>query len=305
MPPDNCSSKIGEKSPEETNLQDGTASIRGRTIVSYVQSTTTASSFAPSSITPTSANITGDVTPNSSSDGVCETPSVVIDQNHPSTLASSDQPRTTNLRKTQARKKTKSTSGPDLDISFLKRELATAQARIVQLDIEKSDKEKRIEILLARIKYYEEMENSTNYNKYYPTTQKSSCYESTCCDTRNLRCNSHQHQYTSPCQRPCDDQGRDFTRNATVAEILKRLESSINCMSETLLKFSEMEIIPKSKATVDRGCQSPSDLDIMLDDNGLVEREDRETDIHSESDSSIMSIGDELPESVKLLPNLN
>ena len=85
-----------------------------------------------------------------------------------------------------------------------------------------------------------------------------------------------------------------------MAEILKRLESSINCMSETLLKFSEMEIIPKSKATVDRGCQNPSDLD-----NGLVEREDRETDIHSESDSSIMSIGDELPESVKLLPNLN
>ena len=94
----------------------------------------------------------------------------------------------------------------------------------------------------------------------------------------------------------------------TKAEILpgmQQWQKSLRGWSETLLKFSEMEIIPKSKATVDRGCQSPSDLDIMLDDNGLVEREDRETDIHSESDSSIMSIGDELPESVKLLPNLN
>ena len=47
--------------------------------------------------------------------------------------------------------------------------MSAAQARIVQLDADKEDKEKRIAILRARIRMFEEKETNATYDKYFPT----------------------------------------------------------------------------------------------------------------------------------------
>ena len=71
-------------------------------------------------------------------------------------------------------------SKDELEINFLKNELAAAQARIVQLDVKVEDKDKRIAILKARLKYFEDKENDTTYRRYFPEQ-----------DNRNLGRNDH------------------------------------------------------------------------------------------------------------------
>ena len=63
--------------------------------------------------------------------------------------------------------KTSIPSDQELSLNFLKRELSTAQARIVEQDAELSDKNKRIEILQARVDSLEESVNTGLYNKYF------------------------------------------------------------------------------------------------------------------------------------------
>ena len=53
-------------------------------------------------------------------------------------------------------------------MAFLKRELAATQARICQLDALNDDKDKRIKVLLDRIKFLEERDNKSTYDKYFP-----------------------------------------------------------------------------------------------------------------------------------------
>ena len=96
-------------------------------------------------------------------------PPSVVSQQPPSNMTSSlgnpssasqVGPRLPVARKT----KSKTNDEKDLDLSFTKRELAGAQARIVQLDAEISDKDKRIQILLETVKNYETNESSRIYN---------------------------------------------------------------------------------------------------------------------------------------------
>ena len=63
------------------------------------------------------------------------------------------------------KEKTTPTSKEDNNTDFLKRELVAAQARISQLDATINDKEKQVSILLARVKAFEEKENSKIYEK--------------------------------------------------------------------------------------------------------------------------------------------
>ena len=56
----------------------------------------------------------------------------------------------------------------ELDLAFTKRELASAQTRIVQLDAEILDKDKRIKVLLETVKAYEETETKRSYDTYFP-----------------------------------------------------------------------------------------------------------------------------------------
>lgn len=66
------------------------------------------------------------------------------------------------------KEKTTPTSKEDNNTDFLKRELVAAQARISQLDATINDEEKQVSILLARVKAFEEKENSKIYEKYRP-----------------------------------------------------------------------------------------------------------------------------------------
>ena len=83
-----------------------------------------------------------------------------------------------------AKKKVKisPTSKQDISTDFLQRELVAAQTRITQLDATVSDKEKQVSILHARVKAFEEKENSQIYEKYFPPSQPR----------------SHQSQSTAP-----------------------------------------------------------------------------------------------------------
>jgi hypothetical protein len=75
-----------------------------------------------------------------------------------------------------AKKKVKitPTSKQDISTDFLQRELVAAQTRITQLDATISDKEKQVSILLARVKAFEEKENTEIYEKYFPPSQPRS-----------------------------------------------------------------------------------------------------------------------------------
>ena len=70
-------------------------------------------------------------------------------------------------RTSTAKTKVKTTDQKEVEITFLRRELGAAQARIVQLDNEIDDKNKRIAIQEHRIKLLEDKEKDANYNKYF------------------------------------------------------------------------------------------------------------------------------------------
>ena len=139
----------------------------------------------------------------------------------------------------------------DLDLSFTKRELAGAQARIVQLDSEISDKDKRIKILLETVKNYETNESTRIYNKYFPGNsphpdlsscstgaQKPKLCHSCCINCKNPRpglftcsslcvnhscpgrCSSSQHQSCNP--------NIDSNHGAELKESLRELTGLLN-----------------------------------------------------------------------------
>ena len=73
---------------------------------------------------------------------------------------------TTSLSSNKSTQKSKNNES-ELNIAFLQRELAAAQTRITQLDTSNDEKQKRITVLLDRIKYLEEKENKSTYDKYF------------------------------------------------------------------------------------------------------------------------------------------
>ena len=84
-------------------------------------------------------------------------------------------------------------SEKDLNINFLKREIAAAQSRIVQLDSKIDDDAKKISILQARLKLYEDRETENLHNKYFRSSSHNN-FPSECADTPNL---GHAPNFTS------------------------------------------------------------------------------------------------------------
>ena len=79
--------------------------------------------------------------------------------------------------KSSSRHNKKSKSVPtsqELSTTFLQRELSSAQTRITQLDASIEEKERRIAILLARVKILEDRDNENTYNKYFPDSSSKS-----------------------------------------------------------------------------------------------------------------------------------
>ena len=119
--------------------------------------------------------------------------------------------------KSQSKRKTQVPIDQELDQAFLKRELSLAQARIVAQDAEINDKSKRVEILLAQLKSYEERENNSLYDKYFPNS----------INPRN-RCTHGQNSYSSCCSQP---HGTNIHRCHNLGNDLKQCNCSSDCSS--------------------------------------------------------------------------
>ena len=114
----------------------------------------------------------------------------------------------------------------NLNLEFLKRELSSAQARIVQLDASIEDKDKRIKILRDRIKFLEERDNQAVYDKYFPNDNTNS---HSCSSSRHESQNNCMHQ-CMPCFRPND--GNSLHRDLLVH--LKDIRNILDMISSTL-----------------------------------------------------------------------
>ena len=132
---------------------------------------------------------------------------------------------TTVNNKNGKRKTTKAVpvSSNETNVQFLQKELAAAQARIVQLDAMIVDKEQQAEILLSRVKILEEQQNKQVFDKYFPSNPPNPskdqitapncssnlvhhCPAQPCCQILRSCCthyNHHPHGQSSsgfPCQ---------------------------------------------------------------------------------------------------------
>ena len=132
---------------------------------------------------------------------------------------------------------------------FLKRELAAAQTRIVQLDSEIEDKNKRIDILWTRIKIYEEQENSVIYDKYFPSSNSyynshcsAGCPRSQCsssfvgsCHHNSDRCRTR----CSPCGNEHGNMRTDFhQRNYDrIIESISKLRIDLDAITATVVEI--------------------------------------------------------------------
>ena len=110
---------------------------------------------------------------------------------------------TNNQRKSKSQNKRKNTAPDELNTVFLKRELSLAQTRIVAQDAEIKDKCKRVEILLAQLKNYEERENRSLYDKYFPNdTPRNRQDFGQCSSSRHSQ---PQQTNTHPCHNLAHD----------------------------------------------------------------------------------------------------
>ena len=124
----------------------------------------------------------------------------------------------------------------NLNLEFLKRELSSAQARIVQLDASIDDKDKKISILRARVNFLEDRDNQATYDKYF---------------SRDNRCQSSQCSTSAPCissaspsvcmhHSPHCSKPHDRTvLNGEILQQLKDIRNMLNIISSSL-------ILPKS-----------------------------------------------------------
>ena len=176
-------------------------------------------------------------------------------------------PRATAKVSRKGKSKTIPVTNEDISVEFLQRELAAAQARIVQLDVTVKDKEQQVSILMARVNSLEEAANNEIYERYFPRVQPTSdqphqgapthspshqpcyfppscCNHSTQCCQSRLGCPpSHHHgQQQHPCQHQrCAPQTSPLSDNVT-PQFLK-LQEMINEVKD---KIDAVEILQRN-----------------------------------------------------------
>ena len=171
-----------------------------------------------------------------------------------------------------AGKKKHKTSFPSSEaetkIDFLQTELNAAQARIVQLDASIQDKDRRVSVLMARLKVFEDAHNKDVFEKYFPAENKqsplgntpTSCSTSSpsqqTCSQPPRCCCSCSHPAPPPptcCHNRCHSQSQQDMqsrtcsnnfpnqsdlKNTTIKEIANKLNITCNNTEElkTLIK---------------------------------------------------------------------
>ena len=140
-------------------------------------------------------------------------------------------------RTPQAKKKPKqnflNTDPKDIEIEFLKRELNLTQTKIVELENAIADSLKTNNVLNARLKTFEDMQNSEMYKKYFsnensPQTAKqcplhcpqSSCTPPSCCQITR-QCSSLCSNRPPTCHQ-CPQAGQDLV--IKLSEVTKEIE---------------------------------------------------------------------------------
>ena len=147
----------------------------------------------------------------------------------PSTSSLPSPPSSQVSAKSKGKKKQKSpfpTSDAEAKVEFLQTELNAAKARIVQLDASVEDKDRRVSVLMARLKLFEDKQNKDAFDKYFPTesnqhdnkttpsarsssTSPQPCQQSSCYPPHASKCSSHCsppplcccHQRTTHCHQ--------------------------------------------------------------------------------------------------------
>ena len=168
------------------------------------------------------------------------------------------------------------TSEAETKVEFLQTELNAAQARIVQLDSSILDKDRRVAVLMARLKVLEDANNKDVFDKYFPSDNKQnqpgkvhasyptctacptslSCQQSACCRPQRYCCSSSCHPASSP-HCPCHNR-------PLIHKNMQPGPSSNHVSSDPDLKNTLMkELIDKIKET----CIHTEELKTLIKDN--------------------------------------
>lgn len=139
-------------------------------------------------------------------------------------LTSQEAPSQIQKQHKATRKKKQVTTENDLNISFLKRELAAAQTRIVQLDSEIDDKNKKISLLESRLKFHEDREAGHLHNQYFSPQSCHLLHVNTCSSNSlppgSCRCthsSMNQDNVTNP----------DISMNRNISSSLENMQKEI------------------------------------------------------------------------------
>ena len=209
-----------------------------------------------------------------------------------SQAAPSSQESTSNTIVTSQAKKTR-TNAPkkskadteEIELKFVKRELAAAQARIVQLDADINDRNKRIKILMDSIKSYEENETARSFRNYFPQSQglhpnhdthAHACVNACSVNHHNLicchsSCSSNNH----PCT--CSSSKRQTPSNETTTLVLGEVNNSMSslkhCMEEIKLSLDKLSSVIEIKFLGSSNTQATmhpnSDLTQNMDEDSI------------------------------------
>ena len=166
-------------------------------------------------------------------------------------------PNTKNKNGKKKTTKSVTVSSNDTNTQFLQKELAAAQARIVQLDATIVDKEQQAEILLARVKILEEQQNKHVFDKYFPQNQPNPstdrinvsgcssnlvhhCPAQQCCQMLHSCCshhNNHPHGHPTsklPCQHHLNQTPETAQLKAMFEQHTEKLTADINYIKATI-----------------------------------------------------------------------
>ena len=166
-------------------------------------------------------------------------------------------PNTKNKNGKKKTTKSVTVSSNDTNTQFLQKELAAAQARIVQLDATIVDKEQQAEILLARVKILEEQQNKHVFDKYFPQNQPNPstdritvsgcssnlvhhCPAQQCCQMLHSCCshhNNHPHGHPTsklPCQHHLNQAPETAQLKAMFEQHTEKLTADINYIKATI-----------------------------------------------------------------------
>ena len=144
----------------------------------------------------------------------------------------------------------------DLNAEFLKRELATTKSRIVMLDAQIEDKDKRIAILIDNVKLLEEREHEHLFNKYFTDTNKCMGPQLSCSCMPSVNRSNHQccrPQPVSPntCQGTNSRTSPVEEKNLTNEDLLQSLKSDLMLILERLDKLCTTPGASSKKPQID------------------------------------------------------